>query len=160
MPVSARTLFSRLLALVLLACTLGACAALSGREPPEVIVAGIEPLAGQGMEARMLVRLRVQNPNEEPISFKGAFVRLDVDGRRFASGVSDEAGAVPRYGETLISIPVSVSVLDVARQAIDALGGRVRPKIPYELSGKLDTDAFGGLRFHSRGELALPIDLD
>lgn len=146
---------------VTLACAvlLTGCASLAGREPVEVIVAGVEPIEGQGMEARMLVKLRVQNPNDEALRFNGIFVRLDVDGRRFATGVSNEAGTVPRYGETLIGIPMSVSMFDLARQAMGALGGRQRDKLGYELSGKLDGEGFSGLRFHSTGELNLPAAL-
>ncbi|MFA7504972.1 MAG: LEA type 2 family protein [Burkholderiaceae bacterium] len=149
---------ARIGAAVLLGCMvlLAGCAHLSGREPVEVIVAGIEPLEGQGMEARMLVKLRLQNPNDQALSFNGIFVRLDVEGQRFATGVSDQVGSVPRYGETVIGIPMSVSMLDLARQAMDALGGRPRDKLAYELSGRLDGEGFAGLRFHSTGELSLP----
>lgn len=143
---------------LLLGCMvlLAGCAGLGGREPVEVIVAGVEPIAGEGMEARMLVKLRVQNPNDQPLDFNGVFVRLDVEGNRFATGVSDQAGSVPRYGETIIAIPMSVSMFDLARQAMGALGGRPRDKLAYELSGKLDGEGFTGLRFHSTGELSLP----
>ena len=151
-------LIKRILATTIVACAalLAGCAGLAGREPVEVIVAGIEPIEGQGMEARMLVKLRVQNPNDQALSFNGVFVRLDVDGRRFATGVSDEAGAVPRYGEVVIGIPMSVSMLDLARHAMGALGGRPRDKLGYELTGKLDGEGFGGMRFRSTGELSLP----
>ena len=149
---------ARIGAAALLGCMLllAGCAALTGREPVEVIVAGIEPIEGQGMEARMLVKLRVQNPNDQALNFNGVFVRLDVEGRRFATGVSDQAGSVPRYGEAVIGIPMSVSMFDLARQAMGALGGRARDKLGYELSGKLDGEGFSGLRFHSTGELSLP----
>ena len=43
---------------------LTACATLSDRDPLQVTVAGIESLPGEGMEMRLLVKLRVQNPNE------------------------------------------------------------------------------------------------
>ncbi len=107
----------------------------------------------------MLVKLRVQNPNDQALRFNGSFVRLDVDGRRFATGVSNQAGTVPRYGETVIAIPMSVSMLDLARHAMGALGGSPRDKLGYELSGKLDGEGFSGLRFHSTGELSLPAAL-
>ncbi len=152
---------ARGLAVLFLGCMalLAGCAGLAGREPVEVIVAGVEPIEGQGMEARMLVKLRVQNPNDQALSFNGVFVRLDVEGNRFATGVSDQAGTVPRYGETVIGIPMSVSMFDLARQAMGALGGRSRDKLAYELSGKLDGEGFSGLRFHSTGELSLPAGL-
>lgn len=154
-------LIPRIVATALVACAalLAGCAGLAGREPVEVIVAGIEPIEGQGMEARMLVKLRVQNPNDQALRFNGIFVRLDVEGRRFATGVSDEAGTLPRYGETVIGIPMSVSMLDLARHAMEALGGRPRDRLGYELTGKLDGEGFGGMRFRSSGELSLPAAL-
>src|SRR5262245_28448959 len=85
---------------------LGGCATLEGRDPVQVTVAGIEPLEGEGLEVRMLVKLRVQNPNDTPVDYSGVYVKLDVQGSTFASGVSDERGSVPRYGESVIGVPV------------------------------------------------------
>src|SRR5262245_57595961 len=47
---------------VLLCLGLGGCAALPSSDPLNVTVAGIESLPGEGMELRLAVRLRVQNP--------------------------------------------------------------------------------------------------
>ncbi len=44
------------------ALLLGACASLQRSEPVQVNLVGVEPLAGEGLEMRMLVKLRVQNP--------------------------------------------------------------------------------------------------
>jgi LEA14-like dessication related protein len=74
---------------------LSACASMPSRDPLQVSVAGIESLPGEGMELRLLVKLRVQNPNDTPIEFNGVSLNLDVLGRDFASGVSDQAGTVP-----------------------------------------------------------------
>ena len=51
------------------ALILGSCAALTARDPLQVTVAGIESLPGEGMEARILVKLRVQNPNDVAIEY-------------------------------------------------------------------------------------------
>lgn len=141
---------------LLLAALLASCASLQYPEPPEVIVAGIEPLAGQGLELRMLVKLRVQNPNDRPIDYNGVFIRLDVQERRFATGVSAAGGSVPRYGEALIEVPVSISALDIVRQAMGMMGGNPSGKLAYELRGTLDGPGLRNLRFDARGELALP----
>jgi LEA14-like dessication related protein len=71
---------------------------LTGREPLRVNVAGLEPLAGEGLEMRFNVKLRIQNPNDTPLEFQGVSLQLDLNGKPFASGVSDEAGVVPRFG--------------------------------------------------------------
>ena len=139
-------------------CTLalGACASMPGKDPLQVTVAGIESLPGEGMELRMLVKLRVQNPNASPIEFSGVYVELDVQDKTFATGVSSEAGAVPAYGEAVIAVPVTVSVLRMVRQVIGVLDGQPVETIRYEMSGKLSGGAFSTWRFRSSGEFDLP----
>jgi hypothetical protein len=119
----------------------------------------IEPAASEGLEARMQLKLRVLNPNSTPIEFSGIFVELKVLGKSFASGVSDQSGTVPSFGETVIGVPVSVSVMGVVGQALGLLGGKLPDKVTYEMNGKLNSATSGTLRFKSQGELALPSSL-
>jgi LEA14-like dessication related protein len=145
------------LATVTVATLLGACASMPGREPVQVSVVGIEPLAGEGMELRFNVKLRVQNPNDAAIDFDGLFVELDVQGKSFATGVSDAKGTIPRFGETVLVVPVSVSALRAVRQIIGvATGGQMPQKIDYELRGKIGGPLFNSVRFEHKGEMALP----
>jgi LEA14-like dessication related protein len=104
------------------AVVLAACSALPTRDPPQVTVAGIEPLQGQGLEMRMLVKLRVQNPNDAQIDYNGVSLKLDVQDKTLASGVSDQAGTVPRFGEAVIEVPVTISAMNIARQIMGAMG--------------------------------------
>lgn len=148
----------RLAALAALLLALTGCAGLDLRDPVSVNVAGLEPMPGEGMETRFALKLRVQNPNESPIEYDGVFVELDVRGARLASGVSDQKGVVPRYGEAVITVPMSVSLGAVIRQVIGiATGERIRTD--YQLRGKLAGPGFGGQRFESKGELQLPAGL-
>ena len=143
--------------IVVVMSILAACAGMPGREPIQVTVAGIESLPGEGLEMRMLVKLRVQNPNDAPVDYDGVYVKLDVQGSTFATGVSDGRGTVPRFGESVIELPVTVSTLRLALRAIGfVLDGRVTEKVTYKLEGKLDGPAFGSTRFTSQGEFLLP----
>jgi LEA14-like dessication related protein len=90
---------------------LGACAALPGHEPLKVLLVGIESLDGEGLELRLPVKLRIQNPNDRVIDYDGVSLDLEVRGWDFANGVSDSRGSVPRFGETVLSVPVSMSAL-------------------------------------------------
>ena len=83
-----RRLVSLLLISIALAVSAG-CASMQKREPLQVTVAGVEPMKGEGMELRMMVKLRVQNPNDAPIDFNGVSVTMEVQGKTFATGVSD-----------------------------------------------------------------------
>ena len=140
------------------ALALSGCASLTGREPVRVNVVGIEPLRGEGLEARMALKLRVINPNDAAIAYDGLSVDLEVRGQHFASGVSNERGEVPRFGEAILVVPVSVSALSLVRQAMDmARGGGSR--IDYVLKGRLAGTALGSVGFSSSGEIDLPAEL-
>lgn len=156
MSISRSALFVSLAFWVLL---FGGCAALQFREPIDVNLAGVEPLQGEGLEFRMLLKLRIQNPNDVPLNYNGMSIRMDVQGKRFATGVSDAAGSIPRFGEAIVDIPVSISVLGIARQALGVLQNEYRGKLPYEISGKLAGSAFDGARFKLQGEFTLPAEL-
>jgi hypothetical protein len=156
-PVSAARLARTLLAC--LALLVAGCAALQRPQPVEVILAGVEPLKSEGLELRMLVRLRVQNPNDAAIDYDGLSVRLDLQGKPFATGVSSASGSVPRFGEAILEVPVSISVFRIARQALGVAAKEFRGKLAYELSGQLAGPALGSVRFSSSGELTLPAEL-
>jgi len=136
---------------------LGACSTLfGGRDPLRVDLVGLEPIAGQGMEARFAVKLRVQNPNEDAIDYNGIALDLAVNGQPLASGVSDASGQVPCFGEKVISVPVSISAFSAIRQAWSLSGGPPRQGMPYELNGKLAGGLFGTVRFSDKGVLNWP----
>ena len=141
---------------VLVSLALAGCARRGPRAPVRSNVVGLEPIPGEGMEMRFKVKLRVQNPNETAIDFDGLALDLDLNGRPFATGVSDGAGSVPRFGETLIEIPVSVSAIAVVRQALGVIEGDGKAEVPYALRGRLAGGLLGGMRFSDSGTLKLP----
>jgi LEA14-like dessication related protein len=132
------------------------CASLQGRDPLHVTVAGIEPLESQGMELRLLVKLRVQNPNDAPVDYSGVAVEMNVRGKAFATGVSDASGSVPRFGESLISVPVTVSAFRMVSHALDLMNSGASGPITYEMKGKLAGSGLNGTHFRTQGEFAFP----
>ncbi len=134
---------------------LSACVGLGLKTPINVDVVGLEPMRSDAMEARFLVKLRVQNPNDQPLSFDGVYVELDVRGSRVASGVSNYSGDVPRFGETIVEIPVTVPFTALVRQAMSLSGG-MPATLDYEVKGRLSGPLFGGASFSRKGELAMP----
>ncbi|HJY42810.1 MAG TPA: LEA type 2 family protein [Steroidobacteraceae bacterium] len=143
---------------VLLACSalfLDGCATLQG-DPLQVTVVGIEPLQGEGMELRLMVKLRVQNPNDAPLDYHGVALQMDVQGKTLASGVSDSSGTVPGFGETVITVPVSISAYRMVRQAIGMATNRDTRKITYDMKGKLSAGPFATRRFTTHGDFELP----
>jgi len=144
------------LGLMLTLTLLAGCATLGLGEPVRVSVAGIEPLPSEGLEARFAVKLRIQNPNDDPVRYDGVFVELELEDKGFGSGVSDKSGIVPRFGEALVTIPVTVPFTAVVRQLFGLAGHDKAPEsVSYRLRGRLGGSAFGlgGVRFDKRGQV-------
>ncbi|CAI8851964.1 MULTISPECIES: LEA type 2 family protein [Pseudomonas] len=142
--------------LSLLLLSLSACALFPNRDPVNINVVGLEPLPSQDLEVRFAIKLRVQNPNETAIDYNGIALDLEVNGRPLASGVSDQTGSIPRFSETVVSVPVSVSAFSVLRQTLGLSQTQTLDNLPYVLRGKLAGGVFGTLRFVDSGKLSLP----
>lgn len=150
------TVPNRQLAFALALLLLAGCAGLPLRDPVKVSVAGLEPLPGEGLEARFALKLRVQNPNDTALDFDGVALELELADIDFGSGVSDQRGTVPRYGESVITVPVTVPFLAIIRQVVELTHGTPDNKVTYRLRGHLGGTGLGVVRFDTRGELLLP----
>ncbi len=77
-------------------------------------------------------------------------MKLEVQDKTFATGVSDAGGTVTGFGESLVEVPVTVSMLRMARQVIGMRGDAPAEQIRYKMSGKL-----GSHRFSADGEFSM-----
>jgi hypothetical protein len=71
-----------------------------------------------------------------------------VQGKTFATGVSDESGSVPRFGESVISVPVTTSAMRMVGQALGMMGEGDR-KVSYALT-EANSPTFSSVRFESK----------
>lgn len=143
-------------AALLLASTLSGCAVFGELAAPRVTVVGVERLAGEGFELRLNVRLRVQNPNPREIEYDGLAIDLDVNGRPLATGVSPAKGTISRFGEAVLTVPVTVNAAAAVRQMLGLADGVNRGELPYAIRGRLGGHPIGGgMRFSSEGVLRL-----
>ncbi len=146
-----------LLLILLTLAVFSGCSSLSYREPVRISIAGIDPLPSEGLEARFAVTLRVQNPNETALDFDGVFIDLELEDRGFGSGVSDQAGSVPRYGETLVTVPVVVPLTSILRQLLSVANREgSAERFSYRLRGHLGGNGlYRGMRFDKKGVFEL-----
>ena len=140
----------------LFALALAGCAVMPGSDPLRVTVVGVEALQGEGLELRFAVKLRVLNPNDTAIEYDGVALDLELNGKALASGASNQKGVVPRFGEAVFSVPVSISAFGAFRQAMGLADGQNLDKLPYALRGKLAGGPFGTMRFTDQGVLNWP----
>lgn len=135
------------------------CASLSARDAPRVYLAGIDSLPGEGLELRFLLKLRIQNPSNTDLNYDGIWTEIELRGQPLASGGAPAKGVVPRFGETVVTVPVTASGLALARQLIGLMRsageGQGVGTVAYALRGRLGGIGFGGERFESSGEIDL-----
>lgn len=136
---------------------LGGCASMMA-PPLRVSIVDLHSLPSAGFELRVLVRLRVQNPDNKPVNYKGVSLELDLQGKNFASGVSPVEGSVPAFGEVLLDVPVSIPAVALLRQVLSLANesGAQRLRIGYAVRGSLNTGLLGGERFDSQGDVEWP----
>ena len=157
-PVQAWRSMARVAGAALVALALGACAALgTNLETPKLSLVGIQMHDATFFEQRLLVRLRVRNPNDLVLPVKGLTVNFELDGVDFAEGVSARAFDVPALGEAEFDMLVTAN----AATALLEIFGKDRRKsskeLDYRISGKLST-SLGLLKsvpFDERGKVSL-----
>ena len=133
------------------------CAGLPGRpRPPAVTLADLQILEAVLFEQRYRLRLRIQNPNADPLRVQAMDYELELNGRDFGRGVSSRPFTVPAFGETVVEVDLVSNISRVLDQVWNLGGGRTQ-RLSYSLAGDLRVaDAlFGKVPFAYRGEMAL-----
>jgi LEA14-like dessication related protein len=133
------------------------CATLSGLDAPRVNVSNITPQDMTLFEQKFLVQLRIQNPNDVALEVKGMTFNLDLNGKSFATGLSNKQVTIPRFGSDVVDVEVISGLTGILRQLQSfAAGGP--PKLTYRLQGKvyLERPASITLPFDEQGEIELP----
>ena len=145
-------LLAGLLPLLLLAC--------AGQLDHRLLVPEIG-LAGLGFgepglfEQQLRIDLRVRNPNDFTIDVERVRFELEVDGKSFANGWTEERFVLPALGQTVVPVTVYVPTMDLFERVM-ALGTGKR--LRYRLDGRVELDNLlvSSLPFEREGEIALP----
>ncbi|WP_323002536.1 LEA type 2 family protein [Denitromonas sp.] len=135
------------------ALTLAGCASLPlNMQPPEVSVSDLRLLDVGLLEQRFGLSLRVLNPNDAEIPIDGLSFTVELNGKPFAKGVSNQAVTVPRLSEAMLEVEAVSSLSGLLRQFGSMARGQER--IDYRIYGTLYTgNLFGGVPFDQKGEV-------
>ncbi|MBW2328264.1 MAG: LEA type 2 family protein [Deltaproteobacteria bacterium] len=155
------TLFSLLLIFLSLPLLLSGCAALGpGMEEPTITVTDLRAGEVKALEAIFVLELRIMNPNDFPLDIRGLNCDLKIDGKRFATGLSDVRREIPALGTAIVPVTLYASMFEMATsviqilQDVDQRNRNVKP-LRYELAGKIQLAGRGSVPFNSKGELDL-----
>ena len=145
----------RAVSLAIVVALLGGCAA--PLQKPEVSLAGVE-LVGVGLvEQRLLLKLKISNPNDVDLPVKSLSFDLDLDGQPFAKGASEQPVTIARHAEAQLDVKVVSRLGDVLKQLNAA---RQNGKLGYRIHGRVElgTERPAGpasVAFDRSGEVSL-----
>src|SRR5688500_13404811 len=91
----------RVLLIVAFLFTSASCSALRPElEAPRLALVHVAMLSADIFNQQFLVRVNVQNPNDQDLKIKGLDYKLFLEGDGFAEGVANKPFTIPALGET------------------------------------------------------------
>ena len=140
-------LFFRVVFLCLALLAPGCASLLFDGESPEVLVTNVTPLEATLFEQQLKVDIRVRNPNPFELNVTGLDFTLNLNGKRLARGLANDAVTIPRLGDAILSVNTTTSTLEVMRQLLSL---REQQDMKYQITGVLHLDGTR-LPFDSEG---------
>jgi len=140
-------LFFRLAFLCLALLAPGCASLLFDGESPEVLVTNVTPLEATLFEQQLKVDIRVRNPNPFELNVTGLDFTLNLNGKRLARGLANDAVTIPRLGAAILSVNTTTSTLEVMRQLLSL---HEQQDMKYQITGVLHLDGTR-LPFDSEG---------
>ncbi|MBE9610431.1 LEA type 2 family protein [Chitinilyticum piscinae] len=141
--------------ILLVALVLAGCAANTGLfQRPQVNISGIRIEELGLLEQRFELQLRVSNPNGFAIPLDGLKASLEVNGKPFAEGLSNQKISLAALSDTTVKIKVT-SNLASALKTLNRLMAADQP-LNYRATGTLYLPMVpGGVDFDRSGEVPI-----
>lgn len=134
---------------------LASCAALPKFEAPQLSVISMKVQSADIFSQRLLVRMRVMNPNARELPIKGIEYRIEVNDAELAHGLTDTAFVVPAMGEAEFDVNVTANLASALTKFLTRKSGQ--DTLDYRLIGSVALSS-GFLRripFDERGSVKL-----
>ena len=122
-------------------------------ESPTVRLVNVTPASTTLFEQRVVLTLRIVNPNPFALSWTGVRVNTRFNDMELLPAVSSENGSVEALGESVLRVEASASTLGLLRQIMMFQGGQ--GKLTYALDGVLYQGGLGSgeIPFSTEGAL-------
>jgi LEA14-like dessication related protein len=146
----------RLVLIAPLLLAFAGCATLSGlEESPRVSLAALKSLAVEGFEQRYRIKLRVGNPNRQPLVVQNVSFRLYLNDEPFADGVGPADVTIAPFSDALLTVDVTSNLYRLFRQ-VQRFPGREDYSVHWRVKGSLARAGYGArIPFESEGQLDL-----
>ena len=133
---------------------LSGCEVLPKFEAPKLSVISLKVQSADLFSQRLLVRMRVLNPNSRELPVKGIRYRIEVNDTELGQGLTGEPFVVPALGEAEFDVQVTANLAGALARL---LSRRNNETLNYRLVGDVSLSS-GFLRripFDERGSVKL-----
>ncbi len=124
--------------------------------PPRVSLVNIQIQEIKLFETVMELELRVLNTNDVALHIKGIDCSVALNGKNFASGVSDIRADIPPFNSDTVFMTLYSSVIDVAKAFLQSTD---KQELTYSIYGKVhfsgESTSPSFSPFHSEGTVSL-----
>ena len=137
------------------ALLLSGCTSALKWEAPKLSVASMKLQSADIFSQRLLVHMRVSNPNDRELPIKGINYRIEVNDAELAQGLTDTPFTVPAMGEAEFDVQVTANLATALSQFLSRRGSS--DTLDYRLTGSVALSS-GFLRhipFDERGSVKL-----
>ena len=121
------------------------CSSLAPPEPLGVNLVDLEVQEITLFEATLVAKIRVSNPNPDPLQFSGGSLKLLLDERKIGTAMTSQAFAVAGFSSTVIDMTVHVNTASAITR-IPAL--LEQDSISYGVRGALYSQGSFGTHKH------------
>lgn len=121
------------------------CSSFQPMEPLGVNLVDLELQEITLFEATLLAKIRVSNPNPDPLQFSGGSLKLLLDDRKIGTAMTPEAFSVEGFTSTVVDMAVHVNTAS----AITRIPKLIEKKtVSYGVRGALYSQSSFGMRKH------------
>jgi LEA14-like dessication related protein len=140
----------------LLLFALTSCTELqSNYDAPRVSVNYVKLLPSETLAPRFEIGLHIINPNDDPLTLRGAAYSVSLDGYEILNGVSNDLPIISGYSEEDIAIEAQADLI-VSMRFFNNLSKEPRDSFSYELTAKLSAYNFSKpIRIKDTGTISL-----
>ena len=111
------------------------CTSLSTKmEPPQISLSNVRVVGVTLLEQQYVLTMRIQNPNDQALHISGLSFELDINGEKFANGVSNQKVTIPGYGQGTLDVTGTSTLAGLLRQLAEL---ERMEELKYNLRGKV-----------------------
>jgi len=150
-----RYVCDRTLLAVLVAMLVGCASLPSDLDPPKVSLESFRSLPAASGLPRFEIKLRVINPNKQPLDIAGISYSIELLDREVITGVANDIPAIEGYGEGVVTLEAGLQLLEIL-QLMTGLGVSRSDPLVYRFAAKIEFNGFMPTqRVQERGEIKM-----